>query len=143
METNSTLQAQNDSARLRSSSYINLDIFIKLITVSKRTNPWFMEKRKPHYQLEKVQGVVADRNSRPFTMTALRGGLALGLTEPVMREVVLALRRVDFYKSMTTHRDHQLWQDVYHGVTPDGVPVYIKITGFDDDRPPVIQFKAK
>lgn len=60
-----------------------------------------------------------------------------------MREVVLALRRVDFYTSMTTHRDHQLWQDVYHGLTPDGVPVSIKITDFDDDRPPVIQFKAK
>ena len=51
------------------------------------------------------------------------GGLALGLTEPAMREVVLALRRVDFYKSMTTHRDHQLWQDMYHGLKPDGVPV--------------------
>ncbi|MGC8774818.1 MAG: type II toxin-antitoxin system MqsR family toxin [Chlorobaculum sp.] len=76
-------------------------------------------------------------------MTALRDGLALGLTEPAMREVVLALRRVDFYKSMTTHLDHQLWQDVYHGVTPDGVPVYIKITDFDDDRTPVIHFKAK
>ena len=102
-----------------------------------------MEKRTPNYRLEKVQKVVADRNSRPFTMTALRGGLALGLTEPVMREVVLALRRADFYKSMTTHLDHQLWQDVYHGMTPVGIPVYIKITDFDDDRPPVIQFKAK
>ena len=44
---------------------------------------------------------------------------------------------------MTTHADHQLWQDVYHGKTEDGVLVYIKITGFSDSRPPVIQFKAK
>lgn len=70
-----------------------------------------MEKRTPHYRLEKVKRIVSDRNSRPFTMTALRGGLALGLTEPVMREIVLALRRADFYKSMTTHLDHKLWQD--------------------------------
>lgn len=101
-----------------------------------------MEKRTPHYRLEKVKRIVSDRNSRPFTMTALRGGLALGLTEPVMREIVLALRRADFYKSMTTHLDHKLWQDVYHGMTPDGIPVYIKVTDSDDDRPPVIQFKA-
>lgn len=107
------------------------------------TIPLVMEKRKPHYILEKVQRVVEDSNSRPFTITSLRGGLALGLTEPVMRKVVLALQRSDFYKSMTTHRDHKLWQDVYHGMTPDGVPVYIKITDFNDDRPPVIQFKAK
>ena len=71
------------------------------------------------------------------------GGLALGLTEPEMRHVVLALSRRDFYKAMTTHSDYQVWQDVYHGMTLDGVSVYIKITGSTDGRPPVIQFKAK
>jgi motility quorum-sensing regulator/GCU-specific mRNA interferase toxin len=60
-----------------------------------------------------------------------------------MRQVVQSLTRADFYKSMTTHDDHQLWQDVYHGKTLDDVTVYIKITGFSDGRPPVIQFKAK
>lgn len=102
-----------------------------------------MEKRKPHYKLADVQAVVADPKSRPFTATALRGGLALGLTEQDMRQVVLALTRRDFYKSMTAYADCQVWQDVYHGMTRDGEPVYIKITGFTDDRPPVIQFKAK
>lgn len=102
-----------------------------------------MEKKAPHYKLLEVQATVADLTSRPFTRTALHGGLSLGLTELEMRQVVLSLKRADFYKSMTTHRDHQLWQDVYHGKTKDGVPVYIKITRFADSRPPVIQFKAK
>ncbi len=102
-----------------------------------------MEKRRPHYRLAEVQEVVADPGTQPFTATALRGGLALGMTEPEMRQVVLALSRRDFYKAMTTHTDHQVWQDVYHGRTLDGMPVYIKITGFTDGRPPVIQFKAK
>jgi motility quorum-sensing regulator / GCU-specific mRNA interferase toxin len=102
-----------------------------------------MEKRTPHYMLSEVQTVVADQESRPFTVTALRGGLALGLSEPEMRQVVLALRQRDFYKSMTTHADHREWQDVYHGITQDGVAVYIKITCYSDDRPPVIQFKEK
>jgi motility quorum-sensing regulator/GCU-specific mRNA interferase toxin len=57
--------------------------------------------------------------------------------------VVLRLSRRDFYKAMTSHADHQVWQDVYHGMTEDGIPVYIKITGFAGGRPPVIQFKAK
>jgi motility quorum-sensing regulator/GCU-specific mRNA interferase toxin len=69
--------------------------------------------------------------------------LALGLTEAEMREVVLALSRGNFYKAMTTHADPRVWQDVYHGTTPDGVAVYIKITGCVDGRPVVIQFKAK
>lgn len=102
-----------------------------------------MEKRTPHYGLSDIQAVVATPTSRPFTITALRGGLELGLTEPEMRRVVLALSRRDFYKSMTTHADHREWQDVYHGVTEDGVEVYIKITAYTDGRPPVIQFKAK
>jgi motility quorum-sensing regulator/GCU-specific mRNA interferase toxin len=55
-----------------------------------------MEKRKPHYSLAATQEIVADPAAQPFTATALRGGLALGLTEPQMREVVLALSRRDF-----------------------------------------------
>ena len=102
-----------------------------------------VEKTAPHYRLTEVQATVADRTSRPFTRTALQGGLSLGLTESDMRQVVLSLKRADFYTSMTTHADQQLWQDVYHGKTVDGVLVYIKITGFSDSRPPVIQFKAK
>jgi len=102
-----------------------------------------VEKRKPHYKLAEVQAVLADPANRPFTVTALRGGLAMGLTEAEMRHVVLALSRKNFHKAMTSHADHQVWQDVYYGTTPDGDKVYIKITGFTDGRPPVIQFKAK
>jgi len=102
-----------------------------------------LEKRTPHYTLSKVQSVVADKDSRPFTVTALRGGLSMGLTEIEMRRIVLSLSRSDFYKSMTTHADHHHWQDMYHGESAGGVVVYIKITGYFDGRPPVIQFKAK
>lgn len=102
-----------------------------------------MEKCTPHYKLSEVQAVIAVPESRPFTATALRGGLALGLLEPKMRQVVFALNRRNFYKSMTTHADHKERQDVYHGMTQDGVAVYIKITCYSDGRPPVIQFKEK
>ncbi len=102
-----------------------------------------MEKRKPHYKLSEVQVLVADSASQPFTVTALRNGLALGLTEPEMRQVVLKLSLRDFYKAMISYADHQIWQDVYHGMTEDGIAVYVKISGLADGRPPVIQFKAK
>ena len=102
-----------------------------------------MEKLKPHYKLSEVQKIVSNPDSQPFTITALRGGLELGLTEQEMRQAVLALSRRDFYKAMTTYEDQRVWQDVYHGITPDGISVYVKITGFTDGRPPVIQFKKK
>jgi motility quorum-sensing regulator/GCU-specific mRNA interferase toxin len=43
-----------------------------------------MEKRTPHYKLSKVQETVADPESQPFKITALRGGLELGLLEQEM-----------------------------------------------------------
>ena len=84
-----------------------------------------------------------DPESRNFTIAALKGGLGLGLTEQEMRQVVCALTRRDFYKSMTTYLDSGVWQDVYHDTTMDSTTVYIKITWINDDCPPVIQFKEK
>ena len=46
--------------------------------------------------------------------------------------VVLALTPADFYKSMTTHADHTVWQDVYHAKTVSGDEVYLKLTVIDD-----------
>ena len=102
-----------------------------------------MEKKRPHYPLVVVQRIVADPALRVFTATALDGGLAMGLLEAEMRAVVCGLTRPQFYKSMTTQRDHRVWQDVYHAMTPVGIEAYIKITAYDDGRPPVIQFKRK
>ncbi len=102
-----------------------------------------MEKQQPHYSLRQVLALVADPNLSVFTKAALQGGFALGLNEIEMRAVVLSLNRKCFYKSMTTFEDYRVWQDVYHGITPDDVAVYIKVTLFDDDRAPVIQFKMK
>jgi motility quorum-sensing regulator/GCU-specific mRNA interferase toxin len=43
---------------------------------------------------------------------------------------------------MTTLYDHTIWQDVYVVPTSAG-EAYVKVTGFDDGRPPVIQFKRR
>ena len=57
--------------------------------------------------------------------------MALGLDFDAMLAVVLALTRADFYKSMTTHADHRVWQDVYRPMTPVGA-VYLKLTVVND-----------
>lgn len=48
-----------------------------------------------------------------------------------MLAVVMALTATDFHKSMTTHADHRIWQDVYRPTTPVG-EVYLKLTVIDD-----------
>ncbi|MBN6740616.1 type II toxin-antitoxin system MqsR family toxin [Acidithiobacillus sp. MC6.1] len=102
-----------------------------------------MEKRSPHYRLTEIQNDVRKRGVAAFTLTAQRNGLAMGLTTGEMVEMVCGLNRPNFYKSMTTIEDPRLWQDVYHATVPAGKVAYIKVTGFTDERPPVIQFKEK
>ena len=48
-----------------------------------------------------------------------------------MLAVVMTLTPADFYKSMTTHKDHTVWQDVYRPSTLAG-DVYLKLTVIDD-----------
>ncbi|MFA7241438.1 MAG: type II toxin-antitoxin system MqsR family toxin [Sulfuricellaceae bacterium] len=102
-----------------------------------------MEKRKPHYSLPDIQCGVANPANRVFTATALDGGLEMGLEESEMRAVIGKLTVRNLFKSMTATRDPAMWQDVYHAMTPVGIVAYIKITGYMDGRPPVIQFKRK
>lgn len=42
-----------------------------------------------------------------------------------MHEVVYKLAPRNLFKSMTTHLDHTIWQDVTHAMTPVGVMAYI------------------
>lgn len=89
-----------------------------------------MEKKTPHYKLAQAQLLVAQGAYRA-TMSARTGATALSLGLDEMLAVVLALTRADFDKSMTTHADHTVWQDVYKPSTAVG-PVYLKLTVIDD-----------
>jgi motility quorum-sensing regulator/GCU-specific mRNA interferase toxin len=101
-----------------------------------------MEKLKPHYLLSNVIALVSERGVDAFTATALNGAAALGLSGELAVSVVVKLKHKDFYKSMTTHVDHQIWQDVYHATLKSGVVVYIKLT-LRANGTIVIQFKEK
>lgn len=89
-----------------------------------------MEKRTPHCKLPVVKALVEAGKVRA-AFTALAGGAALGLDFKGMVGVVMALTPQDFHKSMTTHADHRIWQDVYRPMTAVG-EVYLKLTVIDD-----------
>jgi len=89
-----------------------------------------MEKRSPHCSLAVVKSLIGEGKVRS-TSSALAGGAALGLDFQGIVAVVLALTPKDFHKSMTTHADHRVWQDVYRPSTPAG-EVYLKLTVVDD-----------
>jgi motility quorum-sensing regulator/GCU-specific mRNA interferase toxin len=89
-----------------------------------------MEKRTPHCELPRVKALIGAGKVRT-TNTARVGAVALGFGYAEMLAVVLALEPVDFYKSMTTHADDTIWQDVYRPKTAAG-DVYLKLTVIDD-----------
>jgi len=89
-----------------------------------------MEKRTPHQSLSGVKAMVEAGKVRS-TLSALAGAAALGLDFDGMLAVILSLCPADFYKSMTTHADHRVWQDVYRPTTGAG-KLYLKLTVLDD-----------
>ncbi|MDX9945526.1 MAG: type II toxin-antitoxin system MqsR family toxin [Azonexus sp.] len=89
-----------------------------------------MEKRTPHCRLSVIKALVEAGKVRA-THSARIGATQLGLELSGMLAVVRALEPADFYKSMTTHADHTVWQDVYRPSTPAG-DVYLKLTVIDD-----------
>jgi motility quorum-sensing regulator / GCU-specific mRNA interferase toxin len=96
-----------------------------------------MEKRKPHCPLSAVHALIEQGNVRA-TGTALSGAAAMGFEFDDMLNVIRTLTMKDFYKSMTTHADHRIWQDVYQPSTEAG-DVYLKLTVIDDVL--IISFK--
>lgn len=96
-----------------------------------------MEKQTPHCPLNTVKQLVAAGRIR-ITASAVIGGELLGFDRVAIIDVVNSLMPKDFYKSMTTHADHRIWQDVYHPATVAG-SVYLKLTVMDDVL--VVSFK--
>lgn len=91
-----------------------------------------MEKGTPHSKLPVVKAMIEAGQVRA-TASAFGGARGLGINDLAgMCAVVMALTPADFYKSMTTHADHRIWQDVYSTRTADGVEVYLKLTVIDD-----------
>lgn len=89
-----------------------------------------MEKATPHRKLAFVKTLIEAGKARS-THSALIGAAAPGFDFAGIVSVIMALAPKDFYKSMTIHADHRIWQDVYRPVTDAG-RVYLKLTVIDD-----------
>lgn len=91
-----------------------------------------MEKGAPHCQLPVVKALIKDGKVKA-TASAFSGALEFGINDLAdMCAVVMTLTSADFYKSMTTHADHLIWQDVYHAKSANRTDVYLKLTVIDD-----------
>ena len=91
-----------------------------------------MQKGVPHCKLAIIKALIAAGQVRA-TSSAFVGARELGIEHlSGMCAVVGTLTPRDFYKSMTTHADHHIWQDVYRAKIAGGHEVYLKLTVIDD-----------
>lgn len=84
-----------------------------------------MEKKTAHYPLTEVKRLV-DSGAVSATKSASDGAAELGFTFKEMLDVVRDLEPGDLHKSMTTHHDNSIWQDVYH-YPEERADIYLKI----------------
>src|ERR1700675_1825263 len=89
-----------------------------------------MEKRTPHCDLCRVKTLI-DAGKVRATHTARTTAFHLGFDFNGMVAVVASLTMKDFYKSMSTHADHRIWQDVYRPQTSVGA-IYVEVTVIDE-----------
>jgi motility quorum-sensing regulator / GCU-specific mRNA interferase toxin len=85
------------------------------------------EKRKPTYELTAFKAAVSTEERLHVTGTALRSAASLGFGKAEIVATIQTMQRKHFFKSMTSHADHRLWQDVYHVPSEVGV-LYVKFT---------------
>lgn len=100
-----------------------------------------MEKRVMTYDLEAIKQAFSSVKDLRVASTALKDARAMGFTRQDMVDAIQQLKRKDFIKSMTTHVDHRIWQDVYN-TEYNGYFLYIKFQ-VDEMGHFVISFKEK
>lgn len=84
-----------------------------------------MEKSTPSHSLADILGQMQSVADMNLTVSARTGIRDSGMGQMDALAIVQSLTRKHFFKSMTTHADHRVWQDVYHGQWGDR-SLYIK-----------------
>ena len=70
-----------------------------------------MEKCTPSCKLTVIK-LLVEQDKVHATISALQGAASMGMVFDDMLDVVRSLTDADFYKSMTPHLDHGVWQDI-------------------------------
>ena len=100
------------------------------------------EKRKPTYDLEAFKASFSTIEKLALTGTALKGAAAIGFGRLEIVNTIQKMQRTHFYKSMTSHTDARLWQDVYHVPSDAGV-LYVKFSADAITEFLLLSFKEK
>ena len=100
------------------------------------------ENRVPHYNLAKIQELIAKKKYIITHKAQDNARLDFDLTPKEIAKLILVLKNTNFYKSMTSIYDHTVWQDVYHLPFGDLI-LYVKFTKDVLSEFTLLSFKEK
>ena len=95
-----------------------------------------MEKRKAHYNLDQIKTMIKSGHYQITAEAKINALQDFAYGETEILDTVNGLKFSDLFKSMTTHYDNKLWQDVYK---KNGM--YIKLQIIESAI--IIQFKRE
>jgi motility quorum-sensing regulator / GCU-specific mRNA interferase toxin len=98
------------------------------------------EKNSPHFDLATIQAAFSDASKLIATRTALQGAAGVGHGSEEIVGTIQTISSGDFYKSMTSNYDPNVWQDVYHVPYSNGT-LYVKFT--DNGGPDLVLLSYK
>ena len=101
-----------------------------------------MEKLVPHYKLDTIKFLINNNKYKITAITYFNAKKDFNFNHKDIIEKVKLLKEKDFYKSMTSHNNHTIWQDVYHLSLNSNKQAYIKLQ-IVDGKSIIIQFKEK
>jgi motility quorum-sensing regulator/GCU-specific mRNA interferase toxin len=84
------------------------------------------EKKTAHHDLEAIK-VAFSKGNALFTRVATQDAAALGYGSEEIVSIIQTMKAGQLFKSMTSHYDENVWQDVYH-VPHVGGTLYVKFT---------------
>ena len=100
------------------------------------------EKKSPTYDLESIQLAFSTVAGLKATGSSIDGASALALTKADMVKIIQSIKRVHLHKSLTSHKNHRIWQDVYL-VPYQEIVLYIKFTLNENGDFLLISFKEQ
>lgn len=98
------------------------------------------EKLKPTHDLDAIKSTFCTSDRLRATGTAVRTTAELGFGSEEIVCVIQSIESHDFRKSMTSHTDHRVWQDVYN-VPSEAGPLYVKSTADAENEFLLLSFK--
>ncbi|MGI4789917.1 MAG: type II toxin-antitoxin system MqsR family toxin [Janthinobacterium lividum] len=100
------------------------------------------EKKKPTYDLDSFKAAFSSESALAMTFIAANDAANLGFGKSEIVSILQTMQTPHFYKSMTSHSDYKIWQDVYHVPSRVGV-LYIKFTAGTVTLFKLLLFKEK